>query len=49
MRAIQLIQKLSFLSLLIFGSGDSWSNLTAVVISAVLLGLTTLKLNKYGV
>lgn len=44
MKAIQLIQKLSFLSLLVCGSGDSWANLTGVAISSIILCLTSLKI-----
>lgn len=48
MRIIQFIQWLSFLSLLVCGSGESWSNLIAVCISLAVFCLTTLKLNHYG-
>lgn len=49
MKVIQLIQKLSFLSILVFGTGESLGNLIAVCISTAVLGLTTLKLGGYGV
>lgn len=47
MKAIQLIQKLSFLLLLVCGSGDSWANLTGVAMSLAVLCLTSYKIYRH--
>lgn len=48
MKAIQFIQKLSFLTFLFSATGDTWTNLVVVSISAVVMLLTTLKLQRHG-
>lgn len=42
MKALSFLQKASFVSLLAFGSGDTWANLIAVLISLTVLIITTL-------
>ena len=48
MKTLSFIQKLSFLTFLVSATGDSWTNLTVVSISAVVMLLTSLKLQKHG-
>ena len=47
MRTIQFIQRLSFLFLIVCGSGESWANLTGVAMSLAVLCLTSYKIYRH--
>lgn len=47
MSIIQFIQRLSFLLLIVCGSGESWANLTGVAVSVMILCLTSYKIYRH--
>lgn len=47
MKRVRFLQKASFVALLVFSTGDSWSNLVALCVCAMVLGITSYKLRSY--
>ena len=47
MKTLRFLHRASLISVLISGSGDTWTNLAVLVASTAVFGITTFQLHRY--